>query len=58
MNKNANSADVIRLTKNKAKAQEQQRSLLKSLYVSTHQLFPKVKMLTNSDFVHFFEGEI
>jgi len=31
MNKNANSADVIRLTKNKAKAQEQQRPLLKSL---------------------------
>ena len=31
MNKNANSADVIRLPQNKAKAQEQQRPLLKSL---------------------------
>ena len=32
MNKNAISADVRRLNENKAKAQEQQRPLLKNLY--------------------------
>ena len=33
MNRNANSADVRRLIQNKAKAQEQQHPLLKSLYL-------------------------
>ena len=39
MNKNANSADVRRLTKTTAKAQRKRRPLLKSLYLNGFYIF-------------------